>query len=203
MKSYETAADNYPICSVLSPSKMLKIPDKKDRRGSLNSDEAISEISSSNPSSNAESNQTLRVFEPENPSNQQNRKVSIDSGFIGEIGRTTSAKEDQESQKSDQDCITDSKVIPERFKKQALERNCERCQRKMSVKFDFDKMETEGDPEAWVLFSCSMCSTPTNVGHDTIETGTDDKKCDPITEQFSAILQDITVYYTKKLDMLK
>ena len=30
----------------------------------------------------------------------------------------------------------------------------------MSVKFDFNKMETEGDPEAWVVFNCSMCATP-------------------------------------------
>ena len=45
-------------------------------------------------------------------------------------------------------------------KRQDLEKTCEKCQRKMSVKFDFDKMETEGDPEAWVLFNCSMCATP-------------------------------------------
>lgn len=29
----------------------------------------------------------------------------------------------------------------------------------MSVKFDFDKMESDGDPEAWVVFSCSMCTS--------------------------------------------
>ena len=41
-----------------------------------------------------------------------------------------------------------------------LVKHCERCQRKMSVKFDFDKMESEGDPDAWVLFNCSHCTTP-------------------------------------------
>ena len=30
----------------------------------------------------------------------------------------------------------------------------------MSVKFDFDKMESEGDPDAWVLFNCSHCTKP-------------------------------------------
>ena len=49
-------------------------------------------------------------------------------------------------------------------KKQELEKMCEKCHRKMSVKFDFNKMETEGDPEAWVVFNCSMCATP-EAGH--------------------------------------
>ena len=46
------------------------------------------------------------------------------------------------------------------LKKQELEKMCDKCHRKMSVKFDFNKMETEGDPEAWVVFNCSMCATP-------------------------------------------
>ena len=48
--------------------------------------------------------------------------------------------------------------IPKK-KLQDLEKLCEKCQRKMSVKFDFDKMESDGDPEAWVVFSCSMCTS--------------------------------------------
>lgn len=92
------------------------------------------------------------------------------------------------------------KVIEEVEEKQVLERHCEKCHRKMSVKFDFDKMESEGDPEAWVLFNCSMCTSPVEGEASNSE---DEDLNDAITDQFDAILQDVTVYYSKKLDMYR
>ncbi len=202
MKSYETAANHFAICSALSPSKMIKI---KKSAGSKKSnvydnddlsDEAVSDISSSNNHTTASSEDSAPSSTTKNSIlaiQDQSRKVSIDSGVHVE------SKDNEKDE-----------IIPEKFKKQALERHCERCQRKMSVKFDFDKMETEGDPEAWVLFNCSMCSTPVNPGQDDQYAVDDDEDSssssvmsDPITDQFSAILQDITVYYTKKLDMFR
>ena len=82
-----------------------------------------------------------------------------------------------------------------------LVKNCQKCQRKMSVKFDFDKLESEGDPEAWVIFNCSMCTSPNNLDSDSDSES--DSLNDAITDQFGAILQDVTVYYTKKLDMYR
>lgn len=88
------------------------------------------------------------------------KRASLDSGYA-------------DSSTSDQGNDEGTSIVPEGAveaqiasvrdssdRRRDLEKVCDKCQRKMSVKFDFDKMESEGDPEAWVLFNCSMCASP-------------------------------------------
>ena len=100
---------------------------------------------------------------------------------------------------SDEDDGDGKATEPETPKKQELVKNCDKCSRKMTAKFDFDKMESDGDPEAWVVFNCSMCTSREDLD----EVGSDDEESDLLTDQFNAILQDVSVYYNKKLDMYR
>ena len=90
------------------------------------------------------------------------KRDSLDSGYA-DSNESNIGIYDAPTQVSSAKILTQSNTITDSVevqKKQELEKMCEKCHRKMSVKFDFNKMETEGDPEAWVVFNCSMCATP-------------------------------------------
>ena len=99
---------------------------------------------------------------------------------------------------SDEDEQESKEKEPESPQKKELAKQCDKCSRKMTAKFDFDKLDKDGDPEAWVVFNCSMCTSREDLDEDL-----DDEEGDFLTDQFNAILQDITVYYNKKLDMYR
>ena len=94
---------------------------------------------------------------------------------------------------SDEDEQESKEKEPESPQKKELAKQCDKCSRKMTAKFDFDKLDKDGDPEAWVVFNCSMCTSREDLDEDL-----DDEEGDFLTDQFNAILQDITVYYNKK-----
>ena len=92
----------------------------------------------------------------------QEKRLSLDSGYAESNHSNESSPENdaENAENCTEDSLCQNHQVTSDRKLQELERLCDKCNRKMSVKFDFDKMESEGDPEAWVLFNCSMCTTP-------------------------------------------
>ena len=75
------------------------------------------------------------------------------------------SRHSEEEDDEEEENVEKATEIPKK-KLHELEKLCEKCQRKMSVKFDFDKMESDGDPDAWVVFNCSMCTSREDLDED-------------------------------------
>lgn len=177
------ASQDFAICSALSPSKALKIPPNKSLMFSQKR-ETVDE-----------------------------KRQSFDSGYAESDGANSST--------------TDETRQTEVAGRKQLEKTCQNCNRKMSVKFDFDQLTATTDSDLWVKFNCTRCNEEEQLqqqeekeqhfeededsSHSTLSpfliddlyvNGKLDSK-NPVARQFATILQDITVYYTKKLDMLR
>lgn len=132
--------NSFAICTALSPSKVLKIPSSRPLLSVSRRKEAVEAVNDIGEDSQSHLNTKQRT--------------SFDSGYA-ESNSSNGPSEDAGDSKDN------AEIQQQPQQRKDLEKLCDKCHRKMSVKFDFDKMETEGDPEEWVLYNCSMCTTPT------------------------------------------